>query len=384
MYFPSGHLILAQAELLESYGKGLPEMESSPVKALASAIAASPGWPSGCQAALVVRQEPTPVLAVLGCFSEPAESWLRRQIRTLHKSCGTLRYINPKQVKTDYRLLADRLRALLGKEGLARARFTAIPRGGIVVLDLLVDRLGIGHDQLRPPFPPDCPLVVVDDCALSGARFHQFLRQVDHPSVVFATLCSHPDLRASIRRHEPRVASCLSARDLGGRQIEETGATDRYYWSGEVEALCFPWNEPDRLFRNPTTGNWELAWRIVPPELCAKNRPAPGTQPIPIQVQPEGKGPLRPSARALTADVEGTIIVCDVETGKTFSLAGSGSDLWRALVRHGDLEAAVADLHREYAVPEETLLTDARRFRDELCARGLLEISAMAALSVAS
>jgi hypothetical protein len=333
----------------------------------------------------VVRQEPTPVLAVLGCFSEVEESWLRGQIQALRKACGTLRYIDQTQVEADCRMLADQLRSHLGEEGIHRASFTGIPRGGLTVLEILADRLGLGPDRMRPPFPADRPLVVVDDCALSGARFHRFLRQTDHPSIVFATLYSHPELRAAIRLRESRVATCLSARDLGGRRIEDSGVADEiYYWSGGVEALCFPWNEPDRLFWSSATGRWELAWRVVSPELCAKNRPAPGTEPIPIQLQPAGKGPLRPSARSLSAEIEGQIVVCDLATGKAFSLAGSGSDLWKALVRHGDLRAAVADLHREYAVPEEILLADARRFTEELHARGLLETSAVAALTLVS
>jgi len=129
MHTPSGHLLLAQAALLESYGQGLPQTESCPVEALAAALAASPGWPSGCGAVLVVRQEPTPALAVLGCFSETQEIWLRGQIQALHKACGTLRYIDQTQVEADCWMLADQLRAHLGVEGIRRASLTGIPTG---------------------------------------------------------------------------------------------------------------------------------------------------------------------------------------------------------------------------------------------------------------
>jgi hypothetical protein len=117
---------------------------------------------------------------------------------------------------------------------------------------------------------------------------------------------------------------------------------------------------------------WELAWRIVPPELCLKNRPAPGTTPIPIQVQPEGKGPLRPSERSLFAEIDGSVVLFDLETGQGFSLAGIGSDLWRSIVRLGDLEAVIAELGRAYDAPEAILRADAERFTDDLLARGLL------------
>ncbi len=232
--------LLSAAAPLSQYAQRLPAAD--PLNALARAIAASPEWPAGCEATLVVRRGPPSALAVLGRFGEAQKAWLLRQTQVLEDACSRLRYAGAGQVEEDCRALADGLRAALGTESLARARFTAIPRGGLIVLDLLADRLGLVPGQMRPPFPADRPLVVVDDCALSGARFHRFLRQIDHPSVVFATLYSHPELRAAIRLREPRVAACLSARDLDGRRIGDSGAADEYYWSGEVETLCFPCN----------------------------------------------------------------------------------------------------------------------------------------------
>jgi hypothetical protein len=126
-------------------------------------------------------------------------------------------------------------------------------------------------------------VIVVDDCALSGARFHHFLRTVRANRIVFAPLYSPPELRAAILQREPRVVCCLSARNLAGHRLTaQPRETDTWYWSGHVEPLCFPWNEPDRTFWNPAAKRWELAWRIVPPELCPKNRPATGTVPIPV------------------------------------------------------------------------------------------------------
>lgn len=376
-------LLLPQVEAIGLYSKALSGMADNPLPALARAIACSQGWPSDCGAVIVVWPSPKPALAVLGRFREPEQSWLRGQIQTVHQACGALRFVDQERVAEDCRTLADNLRTILGDEGLASAVFTAIPQGGLVVLNLLADFLGLTTGQMNPPFPPDRPLVIVDDCTLSGARFFQFLRKIEHPSVIFATLYAHPELRAAIIRREPRVAACLSAQDLGGQQIAETGATEDFYWSGNTEALCFPWNEPDRTFWNPAAQRWDLAWRIVPPELCLKNRPAPGTQPIPVQIRPEGLGPLRPSERALFAEIEGGIALFNLVTGQGFSLGGIGSDLWKALVRLGDLDAAVAELSREYDAPEETVRADARRFTDDLLSRGLLEIREIAAPSLA-
>lgn len=377
-------LLLPPVEVFGLYRMALPGLTDGPLPALARAIATSQGWPSECGAILVARPGPSPALAVLGRFCESEQSWLHGQIQTLRQACGTLRYVDQVQVEADYRALADSLRAALGAKGLAEAGFTAIPHGGLIVLSSLADLLGLAKDRLTPPFAPDRPLVIIDDCALSGARFFQFLRQIEHPSVTFATLYSHPELRAAITRREPRVAECLNARDLAGQRIEDTGATEGFYWSGKTEALSFPWNEPDRTFWNPEAKRWELAWRIVPPELCRKNLSAPGTQPIPIQIQPEGLGPLRPSERALFAEIDGGIALFDLETGQGFSLAGVGSDLWKAIVRLGDLDAVIAEIGPAYEAPGETVLSDARRFIADLLARGLLEMCETGAPLLAS
>jgi hypothetical protein len=293
----------------------------------------------------------------------------------LELACRQLRYVEHKQVSADCERLGGALRTTLGDEGFARAKFSAIPHGGLIILEQVARIFGLDRTRFEPPFPDGTPLIVIDDCALSGARFFQFLRQLDHPAIVFAPLYSHPELRTAIVSRESQVLACLSAQNIAGRHLaEKVSGTDPFYWSGETEAICFPWNEPDRTFWNPVSKRWELAWRIVPPELCLKNRPAPGTVPIPIQLQPEGKGPLRPSERSLFAEIDGSVVLFDLETGQGFSLAGIASDLWRSIVRLGDLDAVVTALAPEYDAPVATLRGDAERFTNDLLARGLLEV----------
>lgn len=268
--------MLSGDEALRRYRRALPGVGDRPVHALARAIAASPGWPAGCGAVLLARESPAPALAVLGRFDEEGTAWLHGQARALHDACRRLRAVDPATLAEDCARLAEALHARLGPGALPEARLLAIPRGGRHVLKGLERLLG-GGGRGRT-------LIVVDDCALSGARFHQFLRTVPGDRIVFAPLYSHPELRAAIVRREPRVACCLSARDLAGQRLAaQPGAADSWYWSGHVEPLCFPWNEPDRTFWNPAAGRWELAWRIVPPELCPKNRPPAGAAPIPVQ-----------------------------------------------------------------------------------------------------
>lgn len=284
----AGYLLLSDPEAFSQYQQRLPSsLEEPPVSVLARAIATSPGWPDGCGAVLVARTASNPTLTVLGRFDAAGEAWLRCQSRALLHACAHLRYVDDSQVRQDCVRLADRLREQLG-DGLSRAKLAAIPRGGLVVLGLLAAILGVDREQLEPPFPEERPLIVVDDCALSGTRFSQFLRGRGSSRVVFAPLYSHPELRAAIEAREPRVESVLSAADIQGERLDRGGARPdgEGYWAGTTEALAFPWNEPERSVWNPAAERWEAAWHIVPPELCLKNRPRPGSEPIPIQVHP--------------------------------------------------------------------------------------------------
>ena len=340
-------------------------------------------------ATLVVRPTPRPVLGVVGHFDAAAEARLARLGPQLGDALAHLRYVSYSQAEEDCELLATRLVERFGRDELRRFCFVAIPRGGLIVLGMLSYVLGLEHSQLESPHPPDVPLVVVDDCALSGYRFGGFLSRCKSPRVVFAHLYSHPDLRGAIETREPRVMGCVAAQDLHDRapalhgegyaawrelSLERFG-DDAGYWGGLPDHLCFPWNEADVTFWNPITERFERGWCIVPPELCIKNRPALGMEPIPVQVQPEGPGPLRPSTHVLFGEYRGNIVVGNLETKASFSLTGVAADMWRAVVEHGNFGAAVVALSREYEVDEGTLRADLRDFVEDLLARDLLDQS---------
>jgi hypothetical protein len=356
---------------------------------LARALAASPKWQGISGASLIVRPNPQPVLGVLvEDYDVVGNARLAALGQGLNDVLSRLCYVDYMQAEQDCALLAAQLVERFGHDELRRFRFTAIPRGGLIVLGMLAYTLGLKRTQLEPPHLSDVPLVVVDDCALTGARFGRFLERCESQQVIFAHLYSHPDLRAAIEAQEPRVVACLSAHDLHDHGPERLG--DEYpawrerwlarlegprYWIGQPDHVCFAWNEPDRFFWNPVTEQVESGWCIVPPEFCLKHRPAPGMESIPVQVQPEGKGPLKPSQRVLFGEFEGRIVVGDLEAEKSFCLADVAADMWRAIVEYGNVEDVVAALLREYDVDEATLQVDLRAFVGDLLTRGLLEQS---------
>jgi len=326
---------------------------------------------------------------VVGRFDAAAEARLTTLGPQLANRLARLRYVSYSRAEEDCERLANLLIERFGRDELRRFRFAGIPRGGLVVLGMLSYMLGLEHAQLEPPYPPDAPLVMVDDCALSGFRFDQFLARSESRQVVFAHLYSHPELREAVEAQQPRVIACVGARDLHDHAAESLGAeypdwrehwlarlgVDSGYWLGQPDHLCFPWNEPDVSVWNPVTQKIERGWRIVPPELCLKNRPALGTEPIPVQIQPEGVGSLRPSERVLFAEFEGSIVVGNMETKANFTLAGVAADMWRAVVEHGDLDEAVFSLSQEYDVDQSTLRADLGGFVKDLLGLDLLEKS---------
>jgi hypothetical protein len=366
---------------LAHYARALGLSEADAIQALAHGISWQLGvmdrWKGGF---LILKQRHL----VLLYDSDPGmEHSLAAQSQYLDHSCADLLYVSPYRVVEFCQSLASRLVDHLGPEELRRAAFTAIPQGGTLVLDRLAPLLGLRNEQRGLPADPSQPLVVVDDCAISGLRFRQVLAGYASRQIIFVHLYSHPDLRAAIEAREPRVVACVSAEDLREqsspvppehvRRRQKRIEHGECYWIGTTEALCFPWNEPDRTFWNPVTARQERAWKIVPPELCSKNRPPSGTVPLPLQLQPQGQGPLRPSDRVIFGELEGGIVLGDMDSGRGFSLEGIAADLWRALLVHGNPEGVVSALRAEYDVPIEVLREDARLFFKDLEIRGLVE-----------
>lgn len=372
----SCHVHEIAPDALARYTRALGLDRATALTGLAEAIASSSGWSALPEARLILRRGPRPLLGILGALGPAQETWVAAQTRTLDVAMRRLRYVDPFQVDEDCARFAFELREELG-ERLRDACFVAIPNGGFQILDRLVPQLGLEPAQLSPDGTSSL-VVVVDDCAFTGARLAGFLPGCPGARIVFAPLYSPPPLRTALLTAEPRVVSCVSAADLTASphegEPEWESVRGKRYWVGRTEHLALPWNEPDRSVWNPLSQRWEAAWHIVPPALCSKNRPAPGQQAIPVHVQPEGAGPLRPSPRTLFADLGQCISLWNLDSRQGFELRGAGSDIWRGLLRQGDPEEVAAALAREYDTSEEQLLSDTFRLVETLTHRGLMEI----------
>ncbi len=354
---------------------------------LAQTLAASPAWADLPGAVMVLRPAPTPAIGIMGRFDARQLALAEQLRRTLMVEWPTLRHVSYEQAERDCEELARRLRRRLGARLLGECAFEAIPRGGLIVLGMLAYWLDLAPRQLQPA-RPNQPLVLVDDCSLSGCRLGQWLKQRPHPELIFAPLYSHPALRRAIRRQESSVRACISARDLADepgparspsqlrawrawwKTVEPPGAR---YWIGRTERLSFAWSEPDNPYWDAGENQAHDGWRLASPAKCLRNRARLGRSGGPrLQVQPAGRGPLIPAERLLFGRLGERIVLGDQDQGSSFSLEGTAAEMWQALVEEPSRAEALKRLGRIYEVEPRRLRGDLERFAGELVARGLL------------
>jgi hypothetical protein len=293
---------------------------------------------------------------------------------------NTVRYIDYRQAEQDCEQLAAMILGRFSRSDLDRFSFSAIPRGGLIVLGMLSYLLDLRPEQLRAPAADAPSLFLVDDCALTGARLATHLEQTAAQEIVFATLYSHPALRRAVLERETRVSACLAAHDLDDHEDLSAGEVQDWrqrwserldgkrYWLGPTELVCFAWSEPDHPFWNPATEAVEDGWRWLPPHLCLKTRSLLAG-PSPAAAPREWQSP----AHVVSGELDGTLWLCQTKTDRVYSLRGVGADVWRLLACWGHLEPVVAKLTEVYDVDADTARRDARTFSAELESAGLLE-----------
>ena len=295
----------------------------------------------------------------------------------------TTRRLDYGQVEQAVRALAGRLAGEFGGEELKRFRYTAIPRGGFIVLGMLAYVLDLPRPALAGQEPERGPLVVVDDISLSGVRFGEFLQASGAERMIFAHLFSHPDLRAAILTSETRVEACVAAHDLRDlaperypEQADYLAWRERWrerskgprFWIGLPEQVIFPWNEPDRPFWNPATAQVEDHWRQIAPDRNLKNWTRLGLPPV-ADVRPDWRSP-DDVVYALTGE---GVTLCNLETERVYGLEGVGAAMWRGLAAYADVEAVLAHLQALYDAGPAVLRDDLMAFITQLEASGLLE-----------
>lgn len=356
---------------------------------LARALASSPAWSEMPDAILVVRTQPPAGLALIGRFSPGQVARIEVLPGQLRSQLSHLRYVSYQQAEEDCELLGERLVSHFGTSEVRDFTYVAIPRGGLIVLGMLSYVLGLRRATVAgapAPGASGTPVVVVDDSALTGLRFGEFLRGQGDTQVIFAHLYSHPDLRSAILAREPRMTHVLAARDLTDVAPDLMGddypewksrwtqrANGACYWVGRPEHVCYPWAEPDFTLWNPVSMREEAGWRVVPPAATLKNRFVDGG-PERLQLQPPSSGAIRVADRTYHGTLDGDAVVANLETGEVVRLRGVAAEIWRQLVAAGDPEDAVEVISRLYDADLETIRADVEQTVHRLVTRGLLAV----------
>ena len=340
---------------------------------------------------LTVRLTSPPTIAVLGDLQEEDKSRLETLSAHLQLAVRRFRYVDYGQAEKDSEAIAAELQQRVGTNFLSEAQFVGIPRGGLIVLGMLSYTLDLDHPQLEKPALADGPLVVVDDCALTGLRFRKFLRQWPNREVIFAPLYAHPELCAAIERDEPRVAACVNARDLHDYAPNDLGDShedwqtrwherfsDEAYWIGRTERLGFSWGEVDTIVWDSDREQVERGLSVIPPGHRLKTQPGTDISQQetsnPVQIQPDPTGPIGPTAPVLFGQVHDHTIVANPDADVCLELDGTAATMWHALVEHGTIGDTIDALCHTYSVDESTLRADLVDFIDRLAAHNLLHV----------
>lgn len=301
----------------------------------------------------------------------------------LSRARAAVRFVDYRQAEQDCELLAARLREAHSDAELASMRFVGVPRGGLVVLGMLSYVLHLAPRQLRPSPASDAPLVLVDDCALTGKRLHRELRRLGDRPVTIALLYAHPDLRHALVEREPTVRHCLAARALGDRAPElypDPRELDRWrrewaarlagerYWLGLADLVCFSWSEPDRLFWNPVSQRVESGWRFLPGELCLGNRLSGG---LPARAARPRRWRVDPTV--VVGSFDDAVLLYRGSSDEVFRLAGVAAAIWQGLSAWGNAQDVLDHLRSTYDAEPGRLEADLDRFVASLLEAGLLE-----------
>lgn len=81
---------------------------------------------------------------------------------------------------------------------------------------------------------------------------------------------------------------------------------------------------------------------------------------------------MRPAEHVVFQQVEGEMILLDLNAEKYFSLDEVGARIWQLLGEHGDVEDVVRAMLAEFDVDAPTLRRDLDELLERLAAAGLL------------
>ncbi|WP_179862259.1 PqqD family protein [Longibacter salinarum] len=338
---------------------------------------------------------------MLGFLNDTDASRLEALVRQVPSTVRDLRYVDYQQAETDCEVLAANLSNRLGAD-LEQARFAGLPRGGMIVLGMLSYALGLRPNQIIDLRDVEAtsdghPLVIVDDCVITGARIraqrNRFVtNNASRRDLVVAALYATPALCDAVET-DSAMRACIRARDVQDFTDERWGDhagtyRNRWenrpverYWTGVPEHVAFAWSEPDVGVWDEELGRVMRGLPVVSPSSCLKNRHAtnPETRP-PVFRQPETTAGCALGPHTFVAEVDSKWIIASTRSGVCMSMSGSSAMFWQALWEASSIDEAIERLADSFpSVSPASLRDDTRQFIGELVRFDVLQHSSSSA-----
>lgn len=364
---------------------------------------------------LVVRDGAQPGLYAFGEVDAAGLERLQHLSLQAHRVNRAARYVGYVEAERLSERLAARLVERYGRAEVRSFAYRAIPRGGTIVLGLLAYALDLPAAALALSTDTSIPLVLVDDCVISGVRFKQQWHGIGERRLILATLFAPHGFAAAAAAGaasatgSDRQFDHVCAVELPDLAPELYGdAYSAWYdawhkrqgneglWIGQPEYLCFAWSEPESAFHNSVTGEIERGFTFTPSNRCLRLRHQPDGQldanlkagdrvvrapesAAAVQVQRDGPGPLHVPPSVVAADLApdrvavASFAEAEGENSRTcFLLEGSAADMWRRLIDCGTVAEAQRALQERYAVDPAILAADLESLVNSLLQLGLL------------
>ena len=77
----------------------------------------------------------------------------------------------------------------------------------------------------------------------------------------------------------------------------------------------------------------------------------------------------------LTSEVDGELVMMDVDSGTYFNLDPIGTDIWRRLESPASISELCAALQRDYDTDAATIQRDVQAFAGDMLKKGLLRLA---------
>ena len=348
---------------LSSYAKSFNVTAKESLRQLSHTISTSTNWESLGDCALVFRDHDAGgCLAV--CMQDDLKHTveIQTQLNFLQKSIQQIQYLDIAKCESLAHSLAQKINLSLDPETLQKSRVVSIPRGGLFVSAMLSYILPIKHHQLQPFSDCDSPIILIDDCSISGFRLAQQLCGLKNKQIYFYTLVSPAQLRQAALAVQPRLRVFESAMDLNVYNNDSSGRMDarsNRYWQGQCDAICFPWGETQRFYPSDSENKQTTLWPVSPLQKNLKSSLL--EQKIPFYAVTEAQDrAISTGQHILYYSKDNLTRIYNAESKQHYSLDGVGSAIWQSLLSHSTVDQTLEHLCSLFSVEKKRLEKDVK------------------------